>query len=358
MSIISKYLSREIARYFLVVLAMVVGIYVVVDFLEKIDDFMEAGLPFSKTLSFLIFKIPFIIAQITPVAILLSILIVFGLMSKYNEIVALRSSGTSTYQLLRPALTIGIILSVLLFFVSEILVPITMGKANRIWLTEVRRDTAITSREKNIWIKGNRLISHISFYNHRTQTLYGVTLNYFDDEFRLTKRIDASKGVFQGGQWVLEDAMVQQLKPDDEVYSIRLHDRWIESLDLLPDDLKRVVKKSEEMGFAELHDYIAKVESEGYDASLYRVDLHAKIAFPVVCIVMVLIGTGIAIRGRLKEGLPVSISYGIGVAFLYHVFHSFCISLGYAEVLPPIIAAWSANLIFSCLGSFILLNAE
>ena len=358
MSIISKYLSREIARYFLIVLTVVVGIYGVVDFLEKIDDFMEAGLPFTKALSFLIFKIPFIVAQITPVGILLSVLIVLGLMSKYNEIVALRSSGMSVYHLLKPVLSIGVILSCLLFFISEILVPITMDKANRIWLKEVRGETAVASREKNVWIKGDHLISHVSFYNHRTQTLFGITLNYFDGDFHLSKRIDASKGMFQGGQWVLEDAMVQQLKPGDETYSVTLHERWVAGLDLLPDDLKRVVKKSEEMGFAELYDYIAKVESEGYDASLYRVDLHAKIAFPLVCIILVMIGTGIAIRGKLKDGLPVSISYGIGVAFLYHVFHSFCISLGYADVLPPIVAAWSANSIFFCFGSFILLNAE
>lgn len=358
MSIISKYLSREIARYFFVVLTMVVGIYGIVDFLEKIDDFMEADLPFTKALSFLIFKIPFIIAQISPVGILLSVLIVLGLMSKYNEIVALRSSGMSIYHLLKPVLTMGIVLSILLFLISEIIVPITMDKANRIWLKEVRGEEVVTSREKNIWIKGDHLISNIKFYYHRTQTLFGITLNYFDGNFQLSKRIDASKGVFQGGHWVLEDAIVQQLKPGDGTYSVTLHDRWVAAFDFLPDDLERVVRKSEEMGFSELYDYISKVESEGYDASLYRVDLHAKIAFPLVCIILAMVGTGIAIRGKLKDGLPVSISYGIGVAFLYYVSHNFCISLGYANALPPIVAAWSADFIFFCFGGFVLLNAE
>ena len=66
----------------------------------------------------------------------------------------------------------------------------------------------------------------------------------------------------------------------------------------------------------------------------------------------------IAFRGKMKEGLPVSIAYGIGIAFLYWIFYSFCVSLGYGEMLPPIIAAWTANFIFLAFAVFILLNAE
>ncbi|MCG2758135.1 MAG: LptF/LptG family permease, partial [Desulfobacteraceae bacterium] len=93
MSIIHKYLTREIFNYLFFILAVVISIYVAVDFFEKIDDVMEAGLPFSRLLVFLAFKIPFIIAQIIPVCILLSVIVVFGLMTKNNELIALKSSG-------------------------------------------------------------------------------------------------------------------------------------------------------------------------------------------------------------------------------------------------------------------------
>jgi lipopolysaccharide export system permease protein len=186
-----------------------------------------------------------------------------------------------------------------------------------------------------------------------------LSLHHFSESFQLQARVDARTGEFQGaGKWLLTDVMVQQLNPDDATPVTQLHERQIVSLDLKPEDLDEVAKKSEEMGFFELMRYIAAVESEGYNASLYRVDLHSKIAFPIVCVLMTMIATAISIRRGLKDGLPVSISYGIGLAFLYHVLHSFCISLGYGEMLPPIIAAWSANIIFFCLGGYLLLNAE
>ena len=339
-------------------LAMVVGIYVAVDFFERIDDFMEAKLPLSKALTFFFLKTPFVIVQILPVCILLAVLVVFGLMARNNEIVALKSSGVSIFYLLKPVIVIGLIFSILLFFFSEAIVPITMGKANQIWLREVRKESAVISKEKNIWIKGNRLITHIAYFNPKIITVYGITLYQFDEKFRLIRRVDAEKGIFKQGPWLLEHVMEQKLNQEDGNYKITFHAKLSETFDFAPDNLSQVIIKSEEMSFKELLEYIKKVELEGYNAAVYRVDLYAKVAFPMVCIIMCMLGVGIAVRGSVTKGLPVSIAYGVGITFLYWIFYSLCISLGYGEMLPPFFAAWTANFIFLCVGALTLLNAD
>ena len=115
MTIVDKYLAREILKSLAVVLAVVVGLYIIVEFFNKADNFMEAGLPISRLIRYLQLKLPQIITQITPIGILLSILIAFGLMNKNNEIIALKSGGVSVYYLLRPVLSIAFFLSILLF---------------------------------------------------------------------------------------------------------------------------------------------------------------------------------------------------------------------------------------------------
>ena len=130
------------------------------------------------------------------------------------------------------------------------------------------------------------------------------------------------------------------------IHQLRLHDSIAVDIDLNPDDLAQVTKRSDEMGLVELGRYIEKVEREGYGATRYRVDYHGKIAAPFVCLFLSVLGTAIALRGKLREGVPVSISYGLGIAFLYWIFNSFCLSLGYAEMMPPVISAWVANLVF------------
>ncbi len=341
-----------------IVLILVVGIYIAVDFFEKIDDFLETGLPFSKALIFFVYKTPFIIAQILPVGLLLAVLIVLGLMNKNNEIIALKSAGGSIYHLLIPMIAMGLLMSFFMFFLSEAVVPLTVGRANHIWLREVRKEAAVLSREKNIWIKGNRAIIHIKHYDPQAQIIYGITLNFFDKEFRLVRRVDASKGVYRQGQWVLYDIMEQNLILQQGNYTVGFYPERVEKLEFIPEDLQRVAKKSEEMSFKELYAYIRRIEFEGYDAVAQRVDLYAKFAFPFVCLLLSIVGTGIAIRGKLKEGLPVSIVYGLGVAFLYWVFYSFSVSLGRGEMLPPLLAVWAANFVFLCLGVLLLMHAE
>ncbi len=358
MSILDKYLTKEILKFFAIILLTVISIFLAVDFFEKIDNFLEADLPLPKILTFFQLRIPFIVAQIAPVGILLAVLIVFGLMNKNYELIALKSSGISVYYFLKPVLTLAFILSILLFALADLIVPMTINQANRIWLGEVKKKSAVTSRAKNIWIKGRRSIAHIKYYNSANQTISGITLYYFDKDFRLKRRVDAKTGHFEDGKWIFRQIMEQQLNKAAEDYTIGFHSQRFESLEFLPDDLKRVAQKSEEMNFIELLEYIKDVESEGYDATSYRVDLHAKIAFPLICAILCVLATGIGARRKIREGLSFNIAYGIGLIFVYWIFYSFCLSLGYGGILQPFIAAWVANFVFLCIGIFNLLNAD
>jgi lipopolysaccharide export system permease protein len=357
MPIIYRYITVEILRTFAVVLAVVVGIYLTVDFFEKIDDFLNVGLSFSRAAIFFLHKLPFIIAQVMPVGILISVIMTLGLMNKRNELTALKSSGMSPIYLLKPLIGLGLVSGLLLFCLSEAIVPMTVGKANEVWLQEVRKKTVTRTREKNIWLKGNRRINHIAVYHPEGRALFGLTVYEFDDSFRIIRRLDAKKALFENNRWLLEDVMLQHWT-SDENFEVLWHDQMEQTLDFSPDDLSYTVKRSEEMGYLELREYIEKVETEGYDAAIYRVDLHAKAAFPVVCLVVCLIGSGLALKRGFKEHLPAAVISGIATAFLYWVLHSFSLSLGYAQMLPPLAAAWLANFVFLCAAVINLLHID
>lgn len=351
-------MTGEIIKYLGIVMILIVGLYVAVDFFEKLDNFIEQDLPLTLVVTFLMLKTPLIIAQTSPISLFLSVILVFGLMKKHNEILALKSSGISVYTLLKPVLGFGVLFSVLLFFFSEIVVPLTITHANRIWQEDVKKKPAMVSREKNIWIQGDRSIFHIRYYNPATMTIHGVTLNYFDKNFSLIRRVDAEKGEFSDNEWILENVMEQVLDHETGNYVSGFFEKKESEFGFVPEDLGVVIKKSEEMNFSELLDYIKKIESDGYDASGYKVDLYAKLAFPFVCIVLCLAGTGISIKTGRKEGPGIAVAIGIGTAFIYWIFYSFCLSLGYGEMLPPILAAWTANLVFICFAVIMLLNAD
>jgi lipopolysaccharide export system permease protein len=357
MSILDRYLIKEIIKYFAIVLVAGTGIYLIVDFFENVDKFLEAGVTIGRMFQYLQLKIPLVFAQITPVGILLAVLITFGLMNKNNEIIALKSGGMSIYYFIRPILFVGILFTVGLFLISEIVVPVTTGLANDIYRVEVKKYTQ-TKGQKNIWFKSHRCIAFINYFNPEKKTISRITLNYFDRQFKLNRRVDAARARYTQGQWVLKDVMEQKLDNKTGTYDIQFHKQKIEKIDFLPEDLQRVAKKSEEMSFKELLNYIRDVEFEGYDATPYRVDLHGKFSLPVACLIVSLIGAGISLRKIDHHGLSVNIALGIVLMFLFWVVHSFCMSLGYGGMLPPIIAAWVSNFIFACLAIFNLINVE
>jgi lipopolysaccharide export system permease protein len=358
MTILYRYVTREILACFFIVLVAVLSIYVAIDFIEKIDNFMEAGVPASRCMVYLLFKLPFIIVQIAPVGFLLSILVALGLMSRNHEVIALKSCGIGKYRLLKPTMTLGLFFCGALFLIAEMLVPVFMVNANQIWLQEVRKKNIYASKTNDIWMRAARQIIHIKQYAPEEKRVTGITIHTFDDDFRLINRVDAESGAFENGHWQLDQAVEQVFGKADGGHRLQLHDTLVADIELNPEDLAQAAKRSDEMGLAELGRYIQKVEQEGYAATRYRVDYHSKIAAPFVCIFLSVLGAGIALRGKLREGLPLSITYGLAIAFLYWIFNSFCLSLGYAELMPPVVAAWVANLIFSCVSGFLLLNAS
>jgi len=358
MTVIHRYISRLFLKYFGIVLGVVIVIYLSIDFFQRIDNFIDADIAPSLIAAYYLYKIPLIVSQITPIAVLLGVLSAFGLMAKNNEIIALKSGGVSLHYLLIPVAVIGICLTVLLFIFSEVVVPISVVKANRI--EEMRAGVKVTtSKEKNIWIRGNQSITHIAYYNPADQMISGISIAYFNKDFSLTSRINARTGKYIDGKWVFFDCLIQQqLDSPQQNHEVMFHDEKICEIDLLPADLLRVAKESEEMPFTDLYRYIQKVESEGYDATKYHVDFYAKTALPFMCFIISMFGAGLALRGSTKEGMVISFAYGILTVFIYWSFYSFCLSLGYGNVLPPILAAWVANLIFFCAAGLAVYNME
>lgn len=358
MTILNRYIVLEFTKCFLLVLLSVLAIFVAIDYLGTMDEFIEADISLWRAFQYVLYKIPFICTQVMPMVLLLAILIVFGLMSKNNELIILNSSGISIYALVKPVLAISVTLAVFQFVLTEQIVPATMRTANVIKHQEIRKTANVTRHEKNIWIKGHRQITHIKYYHQPSKAIFGFTRYYFDADFRLVKRLDAEKGVYEQDHWQLSDCMTQTLDTGDNAYHITFDPHMTADLEFQPQDFNQIVPKSQEMNFRELRAYAQRVEQEGYDATSYNVDLYAKTAYPWVCIMMGLTGIGLTARKKLRSGLPISITYGLAIGFLFWTFQSFCLSLGYGEILPPLVAAWAANFIFLCAGLMLVLQAE
>lgn len=358
MSSLHKYWLREFAKFFGIIQMIVMVLFILIDYLSRLDKFLNAEMSLTSALGYVLLKVPFMFVQLTPASILLASIAVFALMNRNNELLAIRSSGVSIYYLVKPALLAGSVLAVLMFFLGETFIPVSMAKANYIKNHVIKKRQGYLSARQDIWIKSDNKLVHINYYDPLSKTVSGITITSMDSDFGIQSRVDAARGYYKAGEWKFVDIIEQIHKKDSGDYDVLLVDEKIVSLAFEPQDLGEISKKSNEMSFFELLKYVKKVEQEGYDARVYKVDLNGKIAFPFICIIMVLTGAATGMKAFVKNNMPVAIAIGVVIAFMYWIGYGFCLSLGYGEILPPLISAWTTNLFFLGFGVLYLVNTE
>jgi lipopolysaccharide export system permease protein len=357
MKTISKYLVKEFAKYFIIFEAVFVFIYLVIDFLQKIDNFIEAKVSGVLVVLFFLYKSPFIMVQMIPPTIAITVIVMFSAMRKSREITALKACGVNLFNISQVVLFAGTAVGLVTFLCSEVLVPFASSRSNRIWNRDVeKQDPGLFYGSNQIWYKGPDRIYWIRSFDTRNQTMENPTLFFFDSSFRLIKRIEGKRGVWEDGRWSLEDAIIQE-RDERGDYRLERKERLSLALPERPESFMKGLKKPEEMGYWQLKHYAEQVREEGYDNSKYLVDMNIKIAFPFICLVLVILSIPVAL-GLKKGGTPLAVSIGILICFLYVLTLAFSRSLGLMGAIPPLLSAWLANLVFSFFGIYLMMRIE
>jgi lipopolysaccharide export LptBFGC system permease protein LptF len=114
-------------------------------------------------------------------------------------------------------------------------------------------------------------------------------------------------------------------------------------------------KPSDEMSYAELNKYIADLRQSGFNTVELRVQLHNKLSVPAISFIMAIIAVPFALTMGKRGGL-MGVATAIGVALAYWTLGQIFSSMGNVSTLPPMLAAWSPDLLFGLAGGYLLLR--
>lgn len=361
LSVLSRHLSRQFLGIFLPVLASFVMLYILIDSFDRMDIFLRHDATFGEAARYMIFKIPLMLTQITPPAVVVAVLIGFGMLSRYNEIVGFRSGGISLVQTAVPVMACAIAISVAALVWNETVVPYSSRKFQYVNNVEIRkRGMRGIFRERGIWYHGARGFYNIDYVDRDSQTMYGLLIYRFssvDDGFLLRSIVEIPDARWLGDRWAISADSTEQILDEGTPRVVELsHDAFAipESIDEFLD----VQRNPEELSYAALSERIADLTGKGIDASHYLVDLYLKLALPFANAVLALVAIPIAGRLRRHPSIAAIVGIGTSVGFLYWVILGLSRSLGETGTLPPLLAAWAANGIYSLLGVALFLYAD
>ena len=360
MKILDRYIVRQFMVSFLFGLIAFLLIFVLVDAMEHLDDFIDAHAPLKIVIDYYIAFMPEIIKLMTPVAVLLGSLFVIGRLSTNSELTAMKSSGVSLYRVLSPFLVVAFLISFASVYLNGWVVPRANAKKYNIERTVLNRGNEISSRMNIFFQEGPRRIVSVNYFDPQANVASHVSIQDFADSDMtvLVRRFDAPRMNWIGSistsnaipipGWTLVNGAMREF--EDGTQHISFFDTLrIGKLSLTPADIEKKQRKPDEMEYGDLKEFIQNQERAGQDVSRWLVDFHSKLSFPFASVIMVLFGVPFA-SARPRSGLALGFGISTAVTFIYLAFMKVSQVIGYNGDVNPLLTAWLANLIFLAAG--------
>jgi len=359
-STLQRYVAREFLKIFAICFVGLLGTYVLVDFFSRIDIFLNYPTPVRWKFLYFALKVPQTVFNIVPVSVLVALMVTLGIMNRNREITAVKCGGITLVHLCAPLVLLGLAASGVVFLTNEYVVP--AATRQQLYVLDVHiknRPSRSIFRQNRIWYYGERnTVFNIELLDPVARSLEGVTLYRFDPTAtRLVQRIDARSARYRRGSWYFSNVTVRTFLPDGSIKARSFARRRLR-LPEKPEDISQYRERPEEMNFPALAEYVRKLQRSGFNPTAYQVDLQAKIALPLVSLVVTLLAVPFAFRSGAGGGIVASLGASIALGFAYWVIISIAISLGHAGKLAPLLAAWLPNLFFTAASGYLWLNLE
>lgn len=351
---IDRYILTEFILTMMFALLAFIVIFVVIDMMENLDDFLDRHAAVNIIGKYYLHFIPEIIKLMVPVAMLLSALLTTGRFSTYNELTALKSGGVSLYRFMAPIIMFSLFMSGALIYFNGWVVPSSNKQKLDIARIYFQKSVEFVSKS-NIFIEesATRILS-IGMYEDHSNMGSQVSIQDFDpaDPTVLIDRYDASQMRWDPNlhSWTLLQGMERQFHDGKEM-AAPFVSKQMGRLSFSPEDIRAKQQKPEEMNFTDLENFVDSQQRAGHDVARWLVDLYGKISFPFACVIVVLFGIPFS-SVRRRSGPGVEFGIAIAVTFLYMVFLQVSQAFGYNGDLDPLLTAWMANIIFVAAGSY------
>jgi LPS export ABC transporter permease LptG len=287
------------------------------------------------------------------------VLVVFGVLTKNNEVTAFKACGVSMYRLTVPILAGGFLLSGGLFAFDHYWVP----EADRIQdaiRAEIKGRPAQTYLNPGrTWFYGlEDRIFYYKYFDQKERVMLGVNVFEIDPEtFRLKKHIAAERARWEPAlnAWVFQNGWSWDLKGHDSaaVFNFAGGIRVFPELKETPDYFGKRELQSHQMNFLELGAYIDELQQSGFDTIPLQVQLYKKFSVPLFAFILALVSAPFAFLAGNRGGMA-----GIGMSFVIFIAYvsvdQLFEQLGNLNELPPQLAAWSPDVVFTLVGLYFL----
>ncbi|HXM96618.1 MAG TPA: LPS export ABC transporter permease LptF [Candidatus Dormibacteraeota bacterium] len=352
--LLDLYILRRFTFYFALLMVIFIFLFETFTFFELLDDIARHRVPFLIVVNYFRYLTPYLLYNLAPLGALIAVLVTLGTMSKNNEIVAIKASGISLYRLAVPLLFAGFALAATLLVLDETYLPYANQRQDAL-RNQIKGRPPQTYTRPQRWIFGE----NAKIYNY---DLFSPVQNLFGDlsvieldpaNFQVRRRIFAARANWSDSQkqWLLESGWVRDFSASTISRYERFNVMAFPELTEPPSYFNREVRQAFQMDWRELSRYIEGLRTAGFDVSALTVQWHVKLAFPVIAPISMLLAIPFALLVGAR-GAVGGVAMGVAIGIAYWSAARLLEAMGGVGQLPPLLAAWSPDLIFFFLGLY------
>jgi len=359
MKIIDRYIFLSFISIFLFCLVLLYVLFVIGDIFGFLDEILREHIGVKALFSFYFYMMPFVLTQVAPISCLLSSVFMLGNLNKYNEITALKASGVSLFKILQPILMGACLIAVLIFILSDRIVPYSMRMATKVRYEKLeigKRGPSQIIRNVALYGHGNKVIFTKRF-DMQKKMLEDTIIHTQNLETGAISKTSAKTMVWENKRWLGKDVVIYHVNKDGEFLDTpEIYEEKEIALKETPLDFINNQWQPQFMSYAQLKKYL-KVFLAGSKLAKRRfsVDLHYKFSFPFSCLIMIIAAAPFTLV-TTRGGTLIGMAKGILVALTYIPLVAIGLALGKAGTLPPFLAAWFANITLGTLGLILTLR--
>jgi len=360
MQIFKRYFWQETSIHILMIMLGLLAMFSFFDLIQELDSLGQGSYGITQMLVFVLLSVPGHIYDVVPVAVLVGMMYSLGTLARNSELVVMRVSGLSLFNIGWILVKVGMLFTVLTFFVGELITPISEKMAQRLRVQAT--DSVIAQDFKSgLWVKDGK-----SFVNVETvlpdASLLNVHIYEFDENFKLRSISVAKKGQFEDDRWGLSEVTQTRFNTFKKIEQNNIQTQIFNKANwkslIRPELLNVLLVAPEKMSVWNLYAFIQHLQSNKQKTTRYDVALWSKIIYPLACMVMVILALPFGFLQQRVGGTSAKLFIGVMLGVVYQIMNRVFIHLGVLNDWPPLMSAITPTILFLIAGLSLLFMIE
>lgn len=357
MTLLDRYILKQFTRHLGLTLCSLMSIYLLIDFFERIDNFLEAGQTTGLAIRYLLLKAPLIAEQLLPICILLAGVITLGLLNHSRELLALQAGGICITRTIKPLIGGGLFFTLLALANSQWLMPPTISASNAIWLTEVKNERAHgIERHGRIFYRGQQGIYSFSRSTSEENAFLSFNYSAWDKTYQPVTIITAESATYLDGYWTFHKGQIKKRLTSGE-FQTRIFERTTLPL---PDNPKEFFARrygANELSLTQLH---RRTRTQHDTDQKDLINFHQRLSYLFLGLPLLILGLPILmiVHRRWGRDLTLAIPISCGLAFAAWGWWSASQALAKAAYIQPGLSAWFMHFLALTLGSILIRHQD